>query len=60
LQKIKLHKKPKYGTAGYEDPKPLEKWNIYPHLLNSAAVPPTLGAEVNNKHKICRKEITQN
>ena len=57
-------KKPKYGTAGYENPKPLwKKGNVYPHLLNSAAVPPSLGAQVrkkDNKHKISRKQITQN
>jgi len=43
--------KPKYGTAGYENPKPLcgKKGNVYPHLLNSTAVPPTLGAEVRKK-----------
>ena len=38
----------------------VEKGNVYPHLLSSAAVLPILGAEVDNRHKISRKQITQN
>ena len=66
VAKDQAMQKPNYGTAGYENPKPLcgiEKGNVYPHLLNLAAVPPTLEAEVrkkDNKHKISGKQITQN
>ena len=47
-QKIETPTENVYDTAGYENPKPLcgKKGMYTPNLLNTAAVLPTLGAEV--------------